>query len=164
MSDTPYREAWASLVNFTQSFAAPMLALLPILEQAKDAEAFIATLQPQIDEKQAELAAAEKAVEQAKADRQAVLDSIEHDRVVKQTDANQQLDAYRLKIQAAIDQLTADREQAQAQTTADLLTLAHQIEERTQIQRDLDAAIQQKRLVLAALTGTIQRGSDALGT
>lgn len=164
MSDTPYREAWASLVNFTQGFAAPMLALLPILEQAKDAEAFITTLQPQIDEKQAELAAAEKAVEQAKADRQAVLDSIEHDRVVKQTDANQQLDAYRLKIQAAIDQLTADREQAQAHTSAELLTLAQQIEERTQIQRDLDAAIQQKRLVLADLTGAIQRASNALGT
>ena len=109
-----------------------------------------------------ELEAAKLALVQATADRTAILDAIEHDRTVKQEDANRQLDAYRQKVQVEIDALSEQRVQAAAQAQADLRTLDAQIEDRTQVQRELDAAIQQKRQVVADLTGTIQRASHAV--
>ena len=159
MSESTYREAWATLTNFAQSFAAPIVAILPVLEKVKDAEDRLAVMQPLLADQEARLAEVQQAVVQAQADRQAVLDSIEHDRTVKQDDANRQLAAYRDKIQAIIDDLSAQREQALAQRT-----LQQQIDARTQEQRDLDAAIQQKRVIVAELTGTIQRASHAMGS
>lgn len=159
MSESTYKDAWAALVGFTQSFAAPLLAIVPILEKAKDAEEYLATLQPQIDAAKGELAAAELALVQAKADRNAIIEAIEHDRTVQQEDANRQLAAYRQKIQVEIDALSESRLQAIAQGQADLTTLQRQIEDRTQLQRDLDAAIQTKRQIVADLTGTILRAS-----
>ena len=159
MSEPTYRDAWAALVNFTQSFAAPMLAIVPVLEKAKDAEEYLATLQPQIDAKLGELEAANLALVQAKADRESVLNAIEHDRMVKQDDANRHLEAYRQKIQAEIDGLSAARLQEMAQNQVELANLKIQIEDRLQVQRDLDAAIQTKRQIVADLTGTILRAS-----
>lgn len=164
MSESTYREAWATLTNFAQSFAAPIVAILPVLEKVKDAEDRLAVMQPLLADQEARLAEVQQAVVQAQADRQAVLDSIEHDRTVKQDDANRQLAAYRDKIQAIIDDLSAQREQALAQNESALRTLQQQIDARTQEQRDLDAAIQQKRVIVAELTGTIQRASHAMGS
>lgn len=164
MSDSTYRDAWATLTNFAQSFAAPIVAILPVLEKVKDAEDRLAVMQPLLADQEARLAEVQQAVVQAQADRQAVLDSIEHDRTVKQDDADRHLAAYREKVQADIDAISAQREQARAQADAALLTLQQQIEARTQEQRELDAAIQQKRLVVAELTGTIQRASHAMGS
>lgn len=162
MSDSTYRDAWATLTNFAQSFAAPIVAILPVLEKVKDAEDRLAVMQPLLADQEARLAEVQQAVVQAQADRQAVLDSIEHDRTVKQDDADRQLAAYRDKIQVLIDELSARREQAETHTEAALLTLQQQIDARTQEQRELDAAIQQKRVIVAELTGTIQRASHAL--
>lgn len=159
MSEPTYRDAWNALVGFTQSFAAPLLAIVPILEKAKDAEEYLATLQPQIDAKLGELEAANLALVQAKADRESVMNAIEHDRMVKQDDANRHLEAYRQKIQAEIDGLSAARLQEMAQSQVELANLKIQIEDRLQVQRDLDAAIQTKRQIVADLTGTILRAS-----
>lgn len=162
MSDTPYREAWAALHNFAQSFAAPIVAIVPVLEQAKNAEEYIATLQPQIDEKMAELDAAILTLAQAKTDRETVLESIEHDRAVKQDDANRQLDAYRVTVAQQLDELAASVVAARAQTESELAMLRDQREERLNEQRELDAVIRQKRALLAELSGQVAKALDAI--
>lgn len=162
MSDTPYREAWAALHNFAQSFAAPLVAIVPVLEQAKNAEEYIATLQPQIDDMRAELDVATLALTQAKADRETVLESIERDRAAKQNEANEQLEARRVIVAQQLDALNASVVSAREQTESELAMFRDQREERLNEQRELDAVIRQKRALLAELCGKVAKVLDEI--
>lgn len=161
MSEFTYREGCAALKAFVQNFAAPLVAIIPILEKITEAEDALQQLTTQIVDQQAVLNDAQLALHQAHADRQAVLTSIEHERQVQVEDVNRHVAAYRAKVQAEIDQLSGQLHTAQQQTALNLRVLEEQLAVRVQEQRDLDALLHTKQQLLAELSGKIFRATNA---
>lgn len=160
MSDSPYRNAYGALQSFVSSFVAPMVAILPVLEQIKDAEEKLAALHLDLEDAVAAKGVAEAAREQAQRDRQTVLDSIDRDTVAKLDDTQRHLEAVRAKAQIEIDQLHASILSADADTRRQLAEFADQIEARRQEQAALNSDIATQQQTLARLTGQIFRAAQ----
>lgn len=160
MADSPYRSAYGALHSFISSFVAPMVAILPVLEQIKDAEEKLAALQLDLEDAVAAKGVAEAAREQAIRDRQTALDSIDRDTVAKLDDTQRHLEAVRVKAQVEIDQLHASILSADADTQRRLAEFADQIEARRQEQAALNAEIATQQQTLARLTGQVFRAAQ----
>lgn len=159
MAESTYREGCAALKAFVQNFAAPLVAIIPVLEKITKAEEALQQLTVQVIDQQAALNDAQLALHQAQADRQAVMASIEHERQVQVEDVNRHVAAYRAKVQDEIDQLSAQLHTAQQQTATNLRVLEEQLAVRVQEQRDLDAILHTKQQLLAELSGKIFRAA-----
>lgn len=147
-----YRQAYSALVAFSEQFAAPILALREALKKITDVDTALMTAERQLVAVKDEHARWQTALEQAKVDRETLLNTTQHERDVLAADADRALQAHKERVQLEIDALFRGLVEQTAAIKAQSEVLDAQIAQRKEEQRLLDAKIQQQRIIVADLT------------